>query len=46
MGKVKKVLNNRKKNELFSNRLATLLLVQSKLLPPSVLGVKDLKNKI
>lgn len=36
----------RKGRELFTNRLATILLVQTKLLPPSVLGVKDLKNNI
>jgi len=36
----------RKDRELFTGRLATILLVQSKLLPPSVLGVKDLKSKI
>lgn len=37
---------NEAKKNLFSARLATLLLVQSKLLPPSALGIKDLKNKI
>lgn len=35
-----------KKKAVFTKRLATVLLVQSKLLPPSVLGVKDLKDKI
>ncbi len=37
---------NETKKNLFSAKLATLLLVQSKLLPPSALGIKDLKNKI
>ena len=46
MREEKKVLNYRKKNELFLNRFATILLVQSKLLPPTVLGVKDLKSNI
>lgn len=36
----------RKQNGVFTNRLATILLVQSKLLPPSALGIKDLKSKI
>lgn len=36
----------KKKNELFLNRFSTILLVQSKLLPPSALGIKDPKNKL
>lgn len=36
----------REDRELFTNRLATTLLVQCKLLPPSVLGIKDLNDKI
>lgn len=36
----------KKKKDLFTTKLATTLLVQSKLLPPSVLGIKDLKSKI
>lgn len=35
-----------KKKVLFTKKLATILLVQTKLLPPSTLGVRDLKNKI
>lgn len=35
---------NSKKNNLFLNRFATILLVQSKLLPPSALGIKDQNN--
>lgn len=35
-----------KKKALFSKKLATILLVQTKLLPSSVLGVKDLKSNI
>lgn len=35
-----------KKKAVFSNKLATILLVQSKLLPSSAIGVKDLKKKI
>lgn len=38
--------NKPRKAQSFANRLATILLVQTKLLPPSALGVKDLKNKI
>lgn len=37
---------DKKRNDLFQKKLATLLLVQAKLLPPTVLGIKDLKNKI
>lgn len=40
------VIDSCKRNSLFTNRLATILLVQTKLLPPSALGVKDLKDKI
>lgn len=36
----------KKQNDLFQKKLATLLLVQTRLLPPSVLGVKDLKSNI
>jgi hypothetical protein len=43
---VTKVSNHSKKNELFLNRFSIILLVQSKLLPPSALGIKDLKNKL
>lgn len=35
-----------KDREVFTNRLATVFLVQSKLLPASVLGIKDLNGKI
>jgi hypothetical protein len=41
-----KTLTNTKQKSLFTTRLATLLLVQNKLLPSSVLGIKDLKSKI
>lgn len=37
---------NKKKANLFIDRLATILLVQTKLLPPATLGIKDLKDKI
>lgn len=40
------VLKYKKKNELFLNRFSTILLVQSRLLPPSVLGIKDPKDKL
>lgn len=36
----------KKDREFFTDRLATILLVQTKLLPSSVLGVKDLKSNI
>jgi len=42
----KKIPTNAKQKSLFTTRLATLLLVQNNLLPPSALGVKDLKSKI
>lgn len=48
MGKIKGTQiteNNTKKKNLFANKLATLLLVQSKLLPPSALGLKNLEDK-
>lgn len=35
-----------KKKTLFTKKLATVLLVQTKLLPPSALGIKDLNNKL
>lgn len=35
-----------KKKALFTKKLATVLLVQTKLLPPSALGIKDLNNKL
>lgn len=37
---------NNKKKDFFGQKLATLLLVQIKLLPPSALGIKDLKSNI
>lgn len=40
------LVEKKKKSNLFANRLATILLVQSKLLPTSALGIKDLKDKI
>lgn len=50
MGKVTKISpqtdNKSKQKKLLADRLATILLVQTKLLPPSVLGIKDLKDKI
>jgi hypothetical protein len=44
MKRISPISNPRKKNELFMNRLATILLVQSKLLPPSALGIKEQNN--
>lgn len=44
--KTKQKPDKNKQEELFQRRLATILLVQSKLLPPSVLGLKDLNDKI
>ncbi len=35
-----------KKKAQFTKKLATVLLVQTKLLPPSTLGIKNLKDKI
>lgn len=49
MGKIKTtqaIENKAKKKDLFANKLATVLLVQSKLLPSSALGIKDLNDKI
>lgn len=36
----------KKKKDLFTKKLATVLLVQSKQLPPSVLGIRNLDDKI
>jgi hypothetical protein len=46
VGKVKKVASPKKTNELFLNRFSTILLVQGKLLPSSVLGIKDPKDRL
>ncbi len=45
MGKIKKV-KKKGTQDFFTNKLATLLLVQSKLLPPEAIGLKELDDKI
>ncbi len=45
MGRIKNRPSNDKR-DLFANKLATLLLVQTKLLPSSALGIKDLSKKL
>jgi hypothetical protein len=46
MEKVKNISSLKKTNELFLNRFSTILLVQSKLLPSSVLGIKDPADRL
>ena len=46
MEEVKKISSPEKTKELFLNRFSTILLVQSKLLPSSVLGIKDPKDRL